>query len=278
NDVRHSERGEYEDGLTARQKEWLDSVVTAPPGKVSLTVFAAHIPFGRSERADSVFAILEKAGRLMPVFGHTHTVSRHTLKTPSGSQTEILVAGASCGSWWRGVRDKDGIPYALQNCGAPRGYFIADFKGNGDYALRYKCVGRPEDELCSAYASMSVPSDSTLLTVNVFGGSTDGILEMKASGLKGWIPFSMQGVTAPEVLEVIEFNRRAAKEERKKNKRDFIPLRNMKSPHVWSAVIASPGESLIGKRVKVRYRDTHTSFTSSVVLKDGTSLLQKRGH
>ncbi|MGN1045955.1 MAG: calcineurin-like phosphoesterase C-terminal domain-containing protein [Candidatus Cryptobacteroides sp.] len=278
NDVRRSERGEYEDGLTQGQKEWLDSVVTASSGNVALTVFAAHIPFSRSERADSVMAILEKAGRLMPVFGHTHTVSRHSLRMPSGRETEILLAGASCGSWWRGVPDGAGIPYALQNCGAPRGYFIASFKGGGDYSLKYKCVGRPESEMCSAYAlPVSSSKDSTLLTVNVFGGSSDGILEAKAKGVKGWIQLSPDAVTAPEVLEVIDFNRKATKEERKKNKRDFIPLRNMKSPHVWSAVIPSAAESPVGRTLKVRYRDAHTSFTSSVVLKDGTSLLQKRG-
>lgn len=283
NNVRHSEKGEYEGGLTSVQKEWLDSVVTAPSSsKAALTVFAAHIPTGRKDKADSVMAILEKAGRIMPVFGHTHTVSRHSVQSPTGVEFEMLVAGASCGSWWRGVRDKDGIPYALQNCGAPRGYFIADFRRNGEYSLRYKCIGRPEDELCSAYVSplpaTSSAADSTVLTVNVFGGSSDGIPEAKIKGIKGWIPLSQKGDIAPEVLEVIDFNRKATREERKKNKRDFIPLRNMKSPHVWSAVIPSSPESLCGKTVKVRYKDAHSSFTSSVVLKDGTSLRQRQGH
>lgn len=278
NNVRHSEKGEYEGGLTSGQKHWLDSVVTTSPGvKVALTVFAAHIPLGRPESADSVYSILDKAGALMTVFGHTHTVSRHSLRMPSGRETEILLAGASCGSWWRGVPDGAGIPYALQNCGAPRGYFIASFKGGGDYSLKYKCVGRPESEMCSAYAlPVSSSKDSTLLTVNVFGGSSDGILEAKAKGVKGWIQLSPDAVTAPEVLEVIDFNRKATKEERKKNKRDFIPLRNMKSPHVWSAVIPSAAESPVGRTLKVRYRDAHISFTSSAVPKDGTSFLQKR--
>ena len=278
NNVRHSEKGEYEGGLTSGQKHWLDSVVTTSPGvKVALTVFAAHIPLGRPESADSVYSILDKAGALMTVFGHTHTVSRHSVRMPSGREMEMLVAGAACGSWWRGVRDASGVPYALQNCGAPRGYFIADFNRKGKYSLKYKCVGRPEEEQFSIYSStlksisQGISRDSTVLTVNVFGGSSDGILEVK--GIKGWRPLSLKGETALEVLEVIDFNRRATREERKKNKRDFIPLRNMKSPHVWSGLMDG---DLTGKSIRVRYRDSCMSFTSSAVPKDGTSFLQKR--
>lgn len=34
-----------------------------------------------------------------------------------------LVTGASCGFWWVGEKDWEGIPSALMQCGTPRNYF-----------------------------------------------------------------------------------------------------------------------------------------------------------
>ena len=88
---------------------------------------------------DSVLALIPEQARMLYVSGHTHFVSR------DNSIPEVI-AGATCGSWWRGVKDSDGVPYALQSCGAPRGYFVAEISRDGDYRLQYRCVGR-EDEV-----------------------------------------------------------------------------------------------------------------------------------
>ena len=161
NNVRHAAAGmtDYVGGFTEKQKHWLDSVLVTDVargrktsrgsvdrsrrpslGKVTpaLTILATHIPFSQMKGRDSVLALIPEQARMLYVSGHTHFVSR------DDSIPEII-AGATCGSWWRGVKDSYGVPYALQSCGAPRGYFVAEIRRNGDYTLRYRCVGRDDE-------------------------------------------------------------------------------------------------------------------------------------
>ena len=161
NNVRHAGAGmtDYEGGFTEKQKHWLDSVLVTDVargrkmscgsvdrsrrpsrGEVTpaLTILATHIPFSQMKGRDSVLARIPEQARMLYVSGHTHFVSR------DNSIPEVI-AGATCGSWWRGVKDSDGVPYALQSCGAPRGYFVAEISRDGDYTLRYRCVGRDDE-------------------------------------------------------------------------------------------------------------------------------------
>lgn len=261
NNVRHSDSGmtDYVGGFTGTQKHWLDSVLNV--GAPALTVLATHIPFSQMKGRDSVMALVPEATRMLYVSGHTHYVSR------DDSVPELIV-GATCGSWWRGVKDTDGIPYALQSCGSPRGYFIADFHRDGRYDLSYKCVGRPASEQLSAWA-IPVGSDtcSYRLCVNVFGGSTDGIVRVR-------VPRRGRGVcgksylcersnaTAPEVEKVIRFNASLSREYRRTHRTEFIPLRRKPSPHIWKTTTTFSGPE--PAYVNVIYRDAHMRLRQRV--------------
>ena len=218
NNVRHAAAGmtDYVGGFTEKQKHWLDSVLVtdvARGGKMSrgsvdcsrrpsrgkvtpaLTILATHIPFSQMKGRDSVLALIPEHTRMLYVSGHTHFVSR------DDSIPEVI-AGATCGSWWRGVKDSDGVPYALQSCGAPRGYFVAEISRDGDYSLRYRCVGmddevsvwgvrvecegavRPEDNIImgkdeSEGVTVKEGGGVYRLYINVFGGAPDGVVRMR---------------------------------------------------------------------------------------------------
>ena len=218
NNVRHAAAGitDYVGGFTEKQKHWLDSVLVtdvARGGKMSrgsvdcsrrpsrgkvtpaLTILATHIPFSQMKGRDSVLALIPEHTRMLYVSGHTHFVSR------DDSIPEVI-AGATCGSWWRGVKDSDGVPYALQSCGAPRGYFVAEIRRDGDYRLRYRCVGmddevsvwgvrvecegavRPEDNIVmgkdeSEGVTVKEGGGVYRLYINVFGGAPDGVVRMR---------------------------------------------------------------------------------------------------
>lgn len=226
NNVRHAAAGmtDYVGGFTEKQKHWLDSVLVtdvARGGKMSrgsvdrsrrpsrgkvtpaLTILATHIPFSQMKGRDSVLALIPEHTRILYVSGHTHFVSR------DDSIPEVI-AGATCGSWWRGVKDSDGVPYALQSCGAPRGYFVAEIRRDGDYRLRYRCVGmddevsvwgvrvecegavRTEDNIVMGKGesegvtvkeggSGRAKKDSGVyrLYINVFGGAPDGVVRVR---------------------------------------------------------------------------------------------------
>lgn len=218
NNVRHAAAGmtDYVGGFTEKQKHWLDSVLVtdvARGGKMSrgsvdrsrrpsrgkvtpaLTILATHIPFSQMKGRDSVLALIPEHTQMLYVSGHTHFVSR------DDSIPEVI-AGATCGSWWRGVKDSDGVPYALQSCGAPRGYFVAEISRDGDYRLRYRCVGmddevsvwgvrvecegavRPEDNIVmgkgeSEGVTVKEGGGVYRLYINVFGGAPDGVVRVR---------------------------------------------------------------------------------------------------
>lgn len=271
NNVRPSDSGmtDYVGGFTDRQKHWLDSVLNRGIGETrgrkpsrvggtpSLTILATHIPFSQMKGRDSVLALIPDISRLLFVSGHTHFVSRD-------DSIPELIAGAACGSWWRGVRDSDGIPYALQSCGAPRGYFIADIHRDGTYDLSYKCIGRPASEQLSAWA---VPNDSTgrsyRLYINVFGGSSDGVVRISGLGRKTY-SCERSLMAAPEVEQVIRLNASRSRDYRKSHRDEFIPLRRKPSPHLWQTTDLISGP--LPAHVNVIYRDAHMRIRQRVLL------------
>lgn len=271
NNVRPSDSGmtDYVGGFTDRQKHWLDSVLNRGVGETrgrkpsrvgvtpALTILATHIPFSQMKGRDSVLALVPDTSRLLLVSGHTHFVSHN-------DSLRELIVGAACGSWWRGVKDSDGIPYALQSCGAPRGYFVADIHRDGTYDLSYKCIGRPASEQLSAWA---VPSDSTgrsyRLYVNVFGGSSDGIVRISGLRRKTYSCERSQ-MAAPEVEQVIRLNASRSRDYRKAHRDEFIPLRRKPSPHLWQTVDLISGPLLA--HVNVIYHDAHMRIRQRVPL------------
>lgn len=269
NNVRPSDSGmtDYVGGFTDRQKHWLDSVLNRGVGETrgrkplrvcgtpALTILATHIPFSQMKGRDSVLALIPDISRLLFVSGHTHFVSRD-------DSIPELIAGAACGSWWRGVRDSDGIPYALQSCGSPRGYFVADIHRDGTYDLSYKCIGRPASEQLSAWA---VPNDSTgrsyRLYINVFGGSSDGLVRISGLG-RNTYSCERSLMAAPEVEQVIRLNASRSRDYRKSHRDEFIPLRRKPSPHLWQTtdIISGP----LPAHVNVIYRDAHMRIRQRV--------------
>lgn len=252
--IRQTRKG-YDGGLRDSQKEWLDSTVRSIPANDKI-VLCAHIPFSQCRGRDSLSNILAAHPHVLMICGHTHCVDRHIMERGM----EEVHAGASCGSWWRGVKDDDGIPYALMNCGAPRGWFIADFKTGSCtdkwYSLSYKAVGR------SDIASATIRDGR--LTVNVFGGSREGRLLVKTKGGR-WTPLSHCYATAPEVEDIIKSNASHTREYRKTHRDEFIPLRRLASPHIWSGATAgiAPGD-----RIRLRYSDNSMSFDTECEVRE----------
>ena len=182
--------------------------------------------------------------------GHTHTAARF-LTEIDGREVEEVLAGASCGTFWRGPKGPDGIPDALMGCGAPRGYYIADFRRKG-YSLRFKAVGR-QDGL-SAWVK-----DGDRLVLNIYGGSSEGMAQVRYKGSGGWIDIPRKEEVAPEVLTGIARNRTLAKEGvRASRNPEYIPLLTRKSPHTWSGKL--PGSIAPDTEIRVRYRDRSMRF------------------
>ncbi len=247
NNVRTVGKNDYEGGFSEVQKQWLDSLVGISSREKQF-VLAVHIPLSECRGRDSVMNILSPVSAKATVFcGHTHTVRRHSLD----SGMEEIICGAVCGSWWRGVKGEDGLPYALMRCGSPRGYFVADFRRKG-FRLDYKPVSRNDR------ASATVVDSSGVVAVNIFGGSEDGRVEYRTAGSGKWLKAERSSRTAPEVLKVSEWNYSKTREYRKAHKEEFIPMLLRPSPHLWEFTdpAVSPGDV-----IRVRYTDPRMKKT-----------------
>ena len=265
-DVRGVGTRGYEAGFREDQKAWLSAVLDDTQ-QGTLAVLSAHIPFSEFKALDSLETILSRHPRLLLMSAHTHTMARHTLVFPAGLAVEEVLAGATCGSWWRGVPDERGIPLSYQNCGAPPCYYLADFSG-GKYRLDYKTLGRPASEKASAWVV-----DSSRLVLNVYGGATDGTVRVKLPGRLRWITVPASAEAAPEQIVVDRFNKTLDAKGRARNPL-HIPMRLAASPHVWAIDLSGSPRLLsalrraAGKRVRIRYSDPSLSFSTSVVVSE----------
>lgn len=136
----------YNGRLTETQYKWLEGLISqTPPEK--LIVLNTHIPLvsfavatngqHQTDELTRIYSIVE--GREAVSFsGHTHTTENHapgqvfegwTENTGiTKSQFRHIIAGAASGLWYQGDFNVFGVPMALQQMGAPMGYFHVDFK------------------------------------------------------------------------------------------------------------------------------------------------------
>lgn len=108
-------------------------------GKNVQIVLCMHIPLAHTSNSSELLELLEGRGNVLSLVGHMHQVKRNFFHG-KGLCIHELVVGASCGFWWVGEKDWEGIPSALMQCGTPRNYFVFDFSEK-DYSFRCKCIG-----------------------------------------------------------------------------------------------------------------------------------------
>lgn len=151
NNVYATGRKSYRGHIPADQLEWLRQDLAHTSNKRQMVV-AMHIPAYFTDNADTLYQVFEQRGcrDLLILSGHLHQVGRKVETRPSGLTVHELCAGASCGFWWVGERDSEGIPAATQQCGTPRGYFLFDFDKHG-YRFRFKGINRDDAQQMSVY-------------------------------------------------------------------------------------------------------------------------------
>ncbi len=253
NNVLYAKNKGYSGRFDKEAMTYIDSLAGISQKDMPI-VLATHIPISAMEQKDSIVNIFRNHRKVLYVSGHTHIVSRQNL-TEDAAQQELVV-GATCGTWWRGTKDAYGIPYALQNCGSPRGYFIADFRKK-DCRLTYKAVQYNDN--ASAYVVTNDDNTGKTLYINIFGGHMSGNPVLPKLGNA---PLERVSEPAQEVLKVIAANRSLSSEYKRKRRDEIIPLRRMKSTHLWSVTL--PYDYMLPEKVRIKYSDVHMKFKSRI--------------
>lgn len=120
-DGARSYRGQLDD----RQLRFVSNLMKILP-KDRRIVITAHIPLVHMSNRDKLLDILRGRGDVLALTGHMHAVSRNFLHGDDVTVHE-LVGGATCGFWWVGEKDWEGIPSALMQCRHPKRLFSYEF-------------------------------------------------------------------------------------------------------------------------------------------------------
>lgn len=158
----------YTGAVAAEQMAWLENDLRHV-SKDKLVVLNMHIPIvsyvdnasaqHQVYNARELYALLE--GRpALALSGHTHTLEQirpgelfagwqTAFSEPLGpSPFPQIVTGATCGGWWSGDFDAQGVPQAWDRLGSPRGHLIIEFDGN-TYKDRFRASSQSPDKQMS---------------------------------------------------------------------------------------------------------------------------------
>ena len=152
-----------------------------------LIVIAAHIPMlpaSKSPSAKRLADLLSAYPDVLMLSAHTHVQYQAFEGRKEGLDREKPIheynVGTSCGDWYSGPLDENGVPVSTMHDGTPKGYAVLHFDGNS-YTADYKVAGKPADYQISLYLPKVVSSTrpSYYFYANFFMGRESDILEYR---------------------------------------------------------------------------------------------------
>ncbi len=179
----------YWGGFRKDQLAFIENDLRFVP-KDRLIILAFHIPIGENAGDDS-FRDEDrmKLFELLRDFPHTLTLSAH-----SHAQNQVFFTAsdgwlqgkwhhqynvaASCGSWYSGRLDTNGIPVSTMDDGTPKGYAFINISKN-QYTIDYKVAGKPAGYYFEIFAPKVVEQNmetSAGIYANYFMGSANDTL------------------------------------------------------------------------------------------------------
>jgi hypothetical protein len=179
-------RGEkgYWGGLRKDQIDFIRNDLQFVP-KDRLVILAFHIPISekegndsfRDEDRDKLFKLLQEYPHTLTLSAHTHFQSQDFFTQKEGwlqpKRHHHFNVGASCGDWYSGIPDSNGIPASTMRDGTPKGYVILNINRN-QYTADYRVAGKSPDYFFSIFAPKVVEKDaetSAGIYANFFLGS-----------------------------------------------------------------------------------------------------------
>ncbi|NUL81912.1 MAG: calcineurin-like phosphoesterase C-terminal domain-containing protein [Armatimonadetes bacterium] len=243
----------YNGAFGPKQMRWIKNDLSMIP-KNQLVVLMMHIPLVNVNDRQELYRIIEQRPFALSISAHTHYQEHRFITKEDGWQGiephHHIINVTTCGSWWSGVPDENGIPHTTMRDGAPNGYAIMTFDGT-KYDWEFKAARRPKSHQMNIWMPETVASTETANTevvANVFGGSIKSKVEMSVDNGNTWTPMEKKDMEDPfyKAMKAIE--------------EGPIPPPGrklpaiIKSPHIWAARLPanmSPGI----KRIRVRTTD-----------------------
>ena len=221
-DTKNNKRGSYFGGLDRTQLEWLENDLRLVPDDY-LIVLNSHIPFLDRFTDATVLKELTQLlvhRKVLMLSGHTHAVQTYW---NTRGLSEGVIAGASCGSWWTGPNNEEGIPVATSMDGSPKGYFVFQFSGT-DYDYKFIPENHPEDY--QIRITLPLKTEPQCITANWFIGKPHEKVMLRFDNQE---PMEMENYTGfdPFMERTMAF---------RKNKDNWTPGLS-ETQHLWKVQI-----------------------------------------
>jgi hypothetical protein len=204
---------DYIGGLRDDQFDFLAAYLATQPAARPI-VLALHIPLFdtrpvptfRATDRERLFALLQRFDNVLVLSSHTHA-QQHVMHGPAqgwhgARPLHEYNVGASCGGFWGGVPDADGVPSALMADGTPNGHARLRIDATGDVALTWhvaRTAGDPSIALHAPRALRHGAYPGVSVWANVFMGMDDSRVEYRI-GDAPWRPMQRAVVPDPRVV------------------------------------------------------------------------------
>ncbi|SIQ98132.1 calcineurin-like phosphoesterase C-terminal domain-containing protein [Solilutibacter tolerans] len=248
----------YIGGLRDAQFAFLEAYL-AHARKDRLLVLSMHIPLfegaGRDTFRDAdrerLFSLLKDFPHVLLLSAHSHTQQHvfHGAETGwhGANPLHEYNVGATCGAFWSGVKDAQGVPVSTMADGTPKGWARLLVQDDGHYALSYHPAVDPAQTMHlhapkvlrrGAYPAWGVYA-------NVYMADDDSVIEYRVDGGE-WQP--MRKVMQPDPVLVAENFR----DDQADALRDYDRSPEAApSPHLWRGAL--PTDLAVGAhQVEVR--------------------------
>lgn len=222
NNVFSTGKHSYEGRVDEEQLVFLANDLKYVP-KHKTIVINQHIPMAHTKNRKDIFKLLEGYSNVLILTGHTHTVNRYFF---NDTRIQELGVGATCGNWWRGEKNRAGVPEAVMQCGTPRGYFSIQFD-KGRYSFQYKAVG------LDGANQVSLMQEGNVLLANVYAGSDSTLVRVRIDA-GDWQSMSVSKRVDPYVAQIVEKNRTKVFPTLDNT---VNPLGKRTSSHVWELAL-----------------------------------------
>jgi hypothetical protein len=202
-------------GLRETQYHFLARYL-AKADKSKLLVISAHIPFFqtqttretfRSQDRKRLFALLEPFKNILLLTAHSHTQTQ-MLHKPStdwlgAGRLYEYNAGATCGAYWSGIKDMQGIPNSIMTDGTPNGFAKLQIE-NGDYRLQWFNARQNPNQAMALHAPKVLRQGAYpgfAIVANVFMAKPETLVEVQID-TGSWQAMTRVLQTDPAILEI----------------------------------------------------------------------------
>jgi len=245
-------RGGYRGRATEETLAFIENDLAFVP-KDTLTVFLMHIPLKGLDNATKLMALFADRPWTLSVSAHTHFAQEHWLGAGDGWTGERphhhVINVTTCGSWWRGERDADGIPHTTMRDGGPNGYTIVTFDG-ADYRLDFRAAREPADRQMNVHVPdglVAGRTGDTRVHVNVFAGGDRTRVDMRVDG-GDWAALDQVREPDPAYVALVEHEKTL-----NPPPKPALPA-PIDCPHLWAGTL--PGNLPAGEHlIEVRATD-----------------------